>query len=248
MNNPCDITIKQLVHESAQSTSWHTHNQVQLFWVNRGIVVVETEHVRWSVASGCVGFIPAQLSHRTDVVTGIDGFALYCSVNVIGHDLSSPKLVQSNRLMQALLMRIKSFSEPSLSAEQIRLLMVLIDEIRLTESTLFQLPLPKDKRARQLAYQLLDEPQLSTPVVELAPRFGLSPRTLSRLFLFQTGIGFSVWRTQARLLFALKLLEQNLSITRVAQECGYQTTSRFITVFKSHFGVTPKQYREQADS
>ena len=39
------------------------------------------------------------------------------------------------------------------------------------------------------------------------------------------------------------LLEADLSVTDVAMRCGFSTSQYFATVFKNHFGQTPRAYR-----
>ena len=41
------------------------------------------------------------------------------------------------------------------------------------------------------------------------------------------------------------LLNSNLKIFEIARRVGYRSTPYFCTVFKSHYSVTPSQYREQ---
>ncbi len=56
-------------------------------------------------------------------------------------------------------------------------------------------------------------------------RLGVSEKTLSRLFLRETGLSFRVWRQRQRLLDALTPLEQGERVTDVALACGYDSLS-----------------------
>jgi AraC-like DNA-binding protein len=64
-------------------------------------------------------------------------------------------------------------------------------------------------------------------------------RTLERLFQKETGMTFGKWRQQLRLLHALRLLAGGRSVTAVALEVGYDSTSAFIAMFKRTLGTTP---------
>jgi AraC-like DNA-binding protein len=55
-------------------------------------------------------------------------------------------------------------------------------------------------------------------------------------------MSFGRWRQQARLLHALRLLAVGESVTAVALEAGYESTSAFISMFKKTFGTTPGRY------
>jgi len=49
-----------------------------------------------------------------------------------------------------------------------------------------------------------------------------------------------------RLQYAAKLLENpNLNIETVSAQSGFSATSYFISVFKGHYGVTPKEYQNK---
>ena len=55
-------------------------------------------------------------------------------------------------------------------------------------------------------------------------------------------MSFGKWRQQLRLLHALKLLASGESVTAVAFEVGYDSTSAFIAAFKTVLGKTPARY------
>ncbi|MBF3264221.1 helix-turn-helix transcriptional regulator, partial [Pseudomonas aeruginosa] len=62
---------------------------------------------------------------------------------------------------------------------------------------------------------------------------------LARLFREQTQLSFREWRQRLRLLNAVAALEEGASVTRVASDLGYDSTSAFISLFQRHFGQTP---------
>jgi len=53
---------------------------------------------------------------------------------------------------------------------------------------------------------------------------------------------FGKWRQQVRMLHALRLLAAGESVTTVAFEVGYDSTSAFISAFKTALGTTPGRY------
>ena len=60
---------------------------------------------------------------------------------------------------------------------------------------------------------------------------GVSEKTLSRIFLRETGLSFRVWRQRVRLLGALPALANGERVTDVALACGYDSLSAFIAAF-----------------
>ena len=76
---------------------------------------------------------------------------------------------------------------------------------------------------------------------------GASKRTMQRLFADESGMSFSRWRQQARLIHALQSLAAGQSVTNAALDAGYSTTSAFISMFRKQLGTTPSRYLAAAD-
>lgn len=99
-------------------------------------------------------------------------------------------------------------------------------------------PWPTDPRAAAVAEAVRLRPDETCTLQTHATRVGASPRTLQRVFLEQTGLGFSQWRARWRLSWANFLLRDGLSVAEAARACGY-TPSAFIARYRHEFGVTP---------
>jgi len=83
---------------------------------------------------------------------------------------------------------------------------------------------------------------------EVANQIHLNPSYFSALFKEQTGFTFSEYITRSRLQKAKELLLQTrLSITDISEQIGYQTPKYFIKLFKDYEGISPNQYRKQAN-
>ncbi|WP_123041823.1 response regulator transcription factor [Cohnella candidum] len=80
----------------------------------------------------------------------------------------------------------------------------------------------------------------------LAEMFHLNETYLSSLFKQNAGLTFSDYVTNLRLTKAEQLLRENeLKLTDIATLVGYSSSSYFSTSFKKHYGVSPKEYRDQ---
>ena len=78
----------------------------------------------------------------------------------------------------------------------------------------------------------------------LADMVGMSPRTLARQFVRETGITPHEFVERARVDAARMLLEgTHLPLKGVAFNCGFGTTDRMRMVFARRLGITPAQYR-----
>jgi AraC-like DNA-binding protein len=81
-------------------------------------------------------------------------------------------------------------------------------------------------------------------ITELAARMDLSKPAFLKNFRLRTGQGFSQYLQNRRLEEAkLMLRSGSLSIARVAQECGFNSSSYFIQAFRRLAHISPGQYR-----
>ena len=87
--------------------------------------------------------------------------------------------------------------------------------------------MPSDRRLRPIAAELLKN-GLRPVDRGMGRRVGASGRTLARLFIAETGLSFTRWRTQCRLLLARARLAEGESVTTVAHAMGYASDSAFI--------------------
>jgi len=92
----------------------------------------------------------------------------------------------------------------------------------------------------------LAEPLTTARAAEL---LGFSSRTyFCEFFRKQTGRAFVAWRRECRLEQAKRLLAEYpwITITDVAVASGLDASS-FARIFRSHVGVTPRNFRKQAN-
>lgn len=89
------------------------------------------------------------------------------------------------------------------------------------------------------------EPARDLHLQHLAHTLNLSAGYLSALFHRETGKTVTEYVTHVRMETAAKVLRSTqLQIQTVAQHCGITDVNYFSKVFKKHFGVTPRQYRQ----
>ena len=77
----------------------------------------------------------------------------------------------------------------------------------------------------------------------LSRKFSLSRSYFSRLFKEVTGVGVSEYINITRISAAEELLTRgDLSVTEVANRCGFNDSNYFATVFKKIKGISPKKF------
>ncbi|PSJ79535.1 AraC family transcriptional regulator [Neisseria iguanae] len=102
----------------------------------------------------------------------------------------------------------------------------------------------QDKRLQNLITAILNEPQQSWTVEEMAAAANLSRAQLMRLFKAKIGLSPHAFLNHIRLQqAAVKLRQSTDSILSVALSVGFQSETHFGRIFKKKYGISPGQYR-----
>lgn len=78
----------------------------------------------------------------------------------------------------------------------------------------------------------------------IANHIFVSKYHLAHSFKEETNITVHQFVVKKRLLLAKKYIERGKSIKELYEICGFKDESTFFRLFKSEFGITPKQYRQ----
>ena len=82
----------------------------------------------------------------------------------------------------------------------------------------------------------------------IAAAMSLSPKQLRMRVMSITGLRPIAYVLQVRLNYARRLVaNDSISLTTIANKCGFQTLSHFSKAFKQQFGMSPLQYRKYQD-
>lgn len=97
------------------------------------------------------------------------------------------------------------------------------------------------------AVEMMEASEKAPALPDLAREVGLSRFHFWRAFKQSTGMTPHAFLAQRRLERSCDLLRSsNLSLTQIALECRFCSSSHFATAFKRVFGVTPKDFRRQS--
>lgn len=132
------------------------------------------------------------------------------------------------------------------SAEDARLMQVLIDQLGLAPRHDSYLPMSDDTTLGQVLTALQQDPSDNRSLEQWAQAVHSTERTLSRRCQRDLGMSFSEWRQRLRLVSALSMLEAKLPVQAVALELGYSTSSAFIAMFHRMMGITPEEFRKRS--
>lgn len=110
---------------------------------------------------------------------------------------------------------------------------------------------PAPKRQLEPVCRLMEQVQagFDRPLTleELARTLGYEPHYLSRLVHQRLGVTFTEYLNCYRVAQSCQMLrERDWPVTRIAGQCGYGSIRNFNKAFKAVTGLTPREYRQQA--
>ncbi|MGC4010634.1 MAG: helix-turn-helix transcriptional regulator [Pseudomonas sp.] len=217
----------------------HSHPWGQLMYAASGVLEATTEQHNCLIPPRRAMWLPAGVSHSARARTFVVHRSFYL-IPELAIGLGPCRVLEVSPLLDNLIQRACEFPHdyPDGGPED-RLMQVLVDELHNAPDSGLDLPLPRDARLRRVTDHLQEHPGERQGIEDWAQRVGASRRTLARLFRDETGLSFREWRERVRLLAALPRLERGESVTLIAGELGYESTSAFIELFQRQLGTSP---------
>lgn len=84
---------------------------------------------------------------------------------------------------------------------------------------------------------------------QLADEVHTNKNYLSELFRQRTGVTFTDYKNQVRVRHAKRLIREGREgMTQIALSVGFDSASYFSRIFKQYMGLTPQEYRKEAES
>ncbi len=231
----------------SQTLRDHKHTWDQLTYATEGVLTVKTADTSWVVPPHRAVWVPAGVKH-TEIYSGpVKARSLFFVPQLSQFDRSECTGMNVSPLLRELILQAISIGalDTTVPAQR-HLIDVILDQFEALASVPLQLKTPKDPRAVRVAEMLEADPASAEPLAAIAKRAGASTRTIERLFRAEAGVSFQQWRQRLRLIHSLKLLAAGESVTNVALEAGYSSTSAFIAMFRRELHTTPRKIGTQA--
>jgi AraC-like DNA-binding protein len=227
----------------AMDPTTHCLQRGALFLLTEGLVVVETAQGRQLAPSRSISWMPPKVEHAVQSYGPIAGVGAFLLPQLCAELPAHPASYGYNPLIALILQRAIDWpSDAPLDAARLRLVLVLLDELRDAPTRPLQLPWPRDPRLLAIVRALLANIASNRTLEQWARWADIAPRTLSRKFAQETGMSFAQWRQWARLTQALEWLATGRAVKDVALSLGYSSVSAFIKTFRQALGSTPAAY------
>jgi AraC-like DNA-binding protein len=225
---------------------WHTHGDHQLAWAPTGVLTVRSGTEAWVLPPTRALWIPAGIRHETLSESAATMRSAYVRPDACSILWFTCTPVIVTPLVGELLTFLANDNVedlPRMRSEQL-----LVDLLEPVATVSFDVRMPTDDRALQVATMLSDDPADDRTLAEWGLDVGASSRTLARGFLSGTGLSFARWRTLLRLHKAMEALGSQEPVSEVARKVGYESASAFVAAFRRETGITPAKYFRDAES
>ncbi len=226
----------------------HAHPRGQLIYASSGVMRVVSNRTIWVVPPSQAVWMPPGVEHEVFFPGEVSLRNLFADPSVTADLPTGCAVIEVSPLLRELILKAVLVGDDyAPESPEWRVMMVILDELRQAQQTPLRLPMASDGRLLRVMEALLKNPGDPRELTAWAALAGASPRTLSRLFVRETGLTFGAWRKRLLLQEAIERLSQGDSVTRVAFNLGYQSLSAFIEMFRRSLGTSPGQYSRQRD-
>ncbi|WPG39843.1 helix-turn-helix transcriptional regulator [Variovorax sp. EBFNA2] len=228
----------------------HEHPWPQLTFSTRGVIRLSTQDGSYIVPPSRALWVPANMQHSITLIEDAELRTVYLHA-WIAPTWEKCEVLEISPLLRALMLALDTTpdglppADPHAPQRERMIAPLLVDEVERATQIRIDVPLPSDKRLRQLCETLLRNPADRATLAERAAAIGASERTVARLFRDQLGMSWQQWRQQAVMAHALPLLARGMAVSQVASASGYATDSAFCAMFKAATGRSPTSFQHK---
>jgi AraC-like DNA-binding protein len=234
------VTAFMRDYADGEAVPRHSHERAQLLYATRGVMRISTDAFAFVVPPGHALWMPAAEPHRVRIEGAVAMRALFLRADAAAAGPTATQVMAVSPLLRELI--LAACAEPLEWDEAGRgghLAALILDEIARARRLPFGVPEPRDARLMRVAAALRADPASPRRLEDWAAEAGASVRTLERLFVAETGMGFSRWRQRLRLSEAAARLARGETPARAAAAVGYASAPAFGAAFRAAFGITP---------
>jgi len=225
---------------------WHSHDRIQLIHTLSGVIRIQTVEGTWVTPPGRGVWIPANKPHALLINGEVQAYGVFIEPFARENLVNECRVVTISPLLKELIrsaMQIQNAVHPQSREE--RLLELILDELQLLHVLPFNLPEPQTAKLKKLCTEIRNELNHTWTLEQAAEYLHISRKTFTRHFQKETGMHFSHWVRQARLMQAMIDLAMDKPIFNVAIDLGYDSASAFSAMFKRETSLTPSEYIQQ---
>ena len=222
----------------------HAHDWNQLVHAISGVLTVTVEGSCFAISPEQAVWLPSGTNHRVGSLLGSEFRSLWIAEDAGEGVAEASTVFRVSPLLRALIIEAADIQgREDASGYPERVTALILDQLRRAEPLPAALPWPRRGALLSLCDALYADPSDPRGVEEWGKILGMSGRTLARRFEEEVGMSMRTWRRRLRLFKAIELLAGDLSVTQIALELGYGSTSAFTYAFRTEMGRSPQMHR-----
>lgn len=255
------VRCKRIHHPADTRVVPHHHPWAQLAYSSHGVTRLTAAQGTFLAPPSRAVWVPPGVEHAVTMVESCEYFTVYlhqetgrCGPSAVhglnpdpglARDWSVCQVLEVTDLLRAVILALDDHDDlhpapaTAEAARQQRLQAVLLDELARARPVPLGLPMPRDKRLRQLCEAIVDDPARHGTLAGWAAEAAASERTLARLFRAELDTSFAQWRQQALMARAMTLAAAGEPMNRIASALGYASASAFSAMVRRELGSTP---------
>lgn len=135
--------------------------------------------------------------------------------------------------------------EAELSELYMRIIFIALEEAYSGEEKVIS-DIPRFPQLKEIRREMYDNPHQHMSIDRLCRRLAVSRTYFHRIYHAAFGVTFRQDEIKSRLIHACRLLtETEVSVSVIAEKCGYESETFFMRQFRQHMGCTPSEYRRK---
>lgn len=246
----CNLSqINRVKHSIPLKIDTHTHDYCELTYFVSGNGTTEINGEKYTYNSGDFAFYKAGTPHNEYDPNPCDIIWLHFDFDISGIVLKEGVYEDCDGRLFSLLQKIRSLSFES-NIYNRHIIECCLGETIITARQLQNKNFIPTKTANHINWKKIlnyidSNINETIDFHQLAKSHNYSYDRFRHLFFEQFGTSPYLYLTKQRIGHAEYLLKNsNSSITDIAFDCGFNSTSQFTNIFKKYTGVTPKERRK----
>lgn len=255
------VSRSKIINKHMVSTI-HYHEEYELYYMLDGGTTYFIDGEIFSINKGDFVFIPKGLSHNTDnqnyrynerILISFREEIFHENQQFILEELAKTRVVYVPDthlpVLESLLFKIEAEYVQSEKGKEVLLdlyiqeVLTLLYRYKCERKSVIQ---ESDKIVYTISEYIGKNYGQDITLKSLSKDFAISEGYLSRKFKAVSGLGVNQYITYVRISHAEKLLrDSDLSVTEIAEKCGFCGSTYFSSVFRKVKGVPPLTYRKQ---
>lgn len=216
----------------------HEHDQPHVVYVVSGSAVLTVDGVDLPLRTHEAAWLQAHVPHAVRVRDG----GMLLGPMLEGHVAPSVRVVLLGQVPALIDVMTTSMVAAPASMDEVLPFRRALGRVLLNASRpYFRIAWPEHPAARRLAGAALTG---TAPLDRLAHEHRMSTRQVQRVFLAETGLSFSRWRTRARLNPAIAHLLGGGDLDAAAQRAGFSTRAGLLKALSRESGLSLETLRE----